>query len=82
MTRDSALQFAKTVWGGVQVDRASHFRAINPSSSENWSAHAIDMGWVIVDGDQIKRGPINPIPPEPALSRFEARTRWGPDWIG
>jgi hypothetical protein len=64
ITADSALQLARTVWGWGQVDRANHFRGINPQSSEKWIAHAIDMQWVIADGDLIKKGPVDPTPPD------------------
>jgi hypothetical protein len=80
MTVDSARQVANTVWGlgnGARFSRANHFYGISADSVDTWLGYAQAM-----DGDQIKRGAVDPTPTEPALSPREARRRWGPDWIG
>jgi hypothetical protein len=62
MTEDSARQLGKAVWDRGVVSRRQHFLGIRADSADRWVAHAEAMGFVMVEGDSLKRGPVNPVP--------------------
>jgi hypothetical protein len=82
LVSSGARQIASAVWERGELSKAVLFYRTAADSAERRLAHAVAMQWVVVDGNQVKKGPVNPVPTEPALSYREARTRWGPDWVG
>jgi hypothetical protein len=79
-TEQAALQLARVVWtrGHLHRDR---FRGIRPEYANEWIDRAVHMKWVIIEGDLIKKGQVDPTPPPEPISWKEARRRWGPSSV-
>jgi hypothetical protein len=78
--RDAANVLAQRIWSTGAQPRSHLLRGINPPDAERYLSHAVAQDWVVVDGDLVIRGAVNPVPlPEP-VSALEQRLRWGPGW--
>jgi hypothetical protein len=56
------MGLAAQVWSYGSRARARLFAGINPAVVEEFLAHAVAMQWVVVDGDLIAAGKVNPSP--------------------
>lgn len=78
--REAGNVLALRVWDTGPQPREYLLRGINPPDAARYLTHAVEMGWVVADGDVVRRGAVNPVPlPEP-VSALEQRLRWGPGW--
>lgn len=74
----AAKGLAAQVWSYGSRPRARLFTGINPAVVEEFLAHAIAMQWVVVDGDQIAAGKINPSPGDMTHLADIDGPSWGP----
>ncbi|HEX6760118.1 MAG TPA: hypothetical protein VF086_17190 [Propionibacteriaceae bacterium] len=81
LVRTRAFQIARFVKGAgnpVPLHRLCPGRNISPDDED--LAYAVAMGWVVVNGDQVTVGPVDPVrvmPVEPR-SRLQRALAWGP----
>jgi hypothetical protein len=55
-------------------------RSLIPRAAEEFLAHAVRMQWVVVDGDRVVPGAVNPAPMEALPSEhWKSRAMWGSD---
>ena len=61
----SAKALALKVWEAASAQpRGYLFPGVNPATLEEFVSHAAAMDWVVVDGDLLAPGSVNPIPVE------------------